>query len=87
MYRAGAQHPRAVNDMVMEKRNWEKVHKFELRHKRAALRRLSARQSMAIFADLYEFGQQARGKHGYLALNREKIRAIQRVRALMQKAA
>ena len=69
------------------KRDWKKVHEFELRYKRSVLRRLTARQSMAIFAELYEFGQQARGKKWHLVLNREKIRAIQRVRALMQKAA
>lgn len=42
---------------MLEHKRWAVLHNFELRQKRAFLKRLSTGTGMKIFKDLYQFGQ------------------------------
>ncbi len=61
---------------------WHKIRKFEIRYKRESLRRMSEKESLDIFFDLYESGQELLDKKYYSTLNLEKIKALARIHSL-----
>lgn len=61
---------------------WRKIKEFEIRHKRKFLRRMSEKESLDIFLDLYQSGQDLQDKKYYSILNLKKIKALARIHSL-----
>ena len=67
---------------LMMNDRWRKIKEFEIRHKRKFLRRMSEKESLDIFLDLYQSGQDLLDKKYYSILNLEKIKALTRIHSL-----
>lgn len=61
---------------------WHKIKKFEIRYKKKFLRQMGEKESLDIFLDLYQSGQDLLDKKYYSTLNLEKIKALARIHSL-----
>lgn len=60
----------------MNNHSWSKVMEFEAGYKKRSLRRMSQKESLGIFLDLYQFSQELRDKKRYSTLNMAKIKSL-----------
>ena len=66
----------------MNNRRCDKIREFETRYKEKSLRRISRKESIGIFLDLYQFGQKLLDKKYYSTLDDVKIQSFIRVHFL-----
>jgi hypothetical protein len=66
----------------MNNHRWNKVREFETRYKEKSLRRMSQKESLGIFFNLYQFSQELLDKKYYSILDREKIKSLVRIHFL-----
>ncbi|MBI5416270.1 MAG: hypothetical protein HZA29_05595 [Candidatus Omnitrophica bacterium] len=66
----------------MNNHRWDKVREFETRYNKKSLRRMSEKESLAIFLDLYQSGQNLPDNKYYSTLNLEKIEALAGIHSL-----
>lgn len=64
------------HDTAMNNHSWSKVREFEYGYKKKSLRRMSQKESLGIFLDLYQLSQELRDKKHYSTLNRAKIKSL-----------
>ena len=67
---------------IMNNHRWNKVREFETRYKEKSLRRMSQKESLGIFFNLYQFSQELLDKKYYSILDREKIKSLVRIHFL-----
>lgn len=69
-------------DIMMMKRDWGKIHRFEEREKIAFLKKLTVKESFRIFCDFYELAYSTKSRREFLRLNPEKINALKKIKAI-----
>ncbi|MBU4305471.1 MAG: hypothetical protein KJ893_07630 [Candidatus Omnitrophica bacterium] len=69
----------------MNNHRWDKVREIETRYKEKLLRRMSRKESIAIFLSLYQLGRELLNKKYYSTLDRVKIKSLIRIHFLDKK--
>jgi hypothetical protein len=71
--------------MVLEKKRWDILHRFEGRYKQEFLRRLNEKDSLRIFYDLYSFGIKLTEKNHFKKINTQRIKALSNIHSMFMK--
>jgi len=70
-------------DKILGTKRWKELGRMESRYRTADLRRMSVKESLRIFKDLYEFGMRTGDKRRLFTVDMDKIRSIMRIHRLL----
>jgi hypothetical protein len=70
---------------MLRQRRWEILHKFENKHKKIFLKKLSVGKSLEIFKNLYLFAQEVDDRADHRKLDLRKIHTLSKVHFMFMK--
>lgn len=68
-----------------KQKRWDIYHKFEKEQKAHFLKKLSEKESLGIFRELYRCAYNLSGKSGFNILDKDKIKTLARVHSIFGK--
>lgn len=75
---------RAGLDKILATKRWEALGRLESAYRTAELRRMSVKESLRIFKDLYDFGMKTADKRRLFTVDMDKIRSIMHIHKLLE---
>lgn len=69
----------------MKNRHWDILGNFEYKHKKQFLKKLTFKESIKIFTNLYQFFQKIVPKEDYQKINLRKIQTLSKVHSMFMK--
>jgi hypothetical protein len=71
--------------MKPNRRNWQLIHRFEIKDRTALFKKLSPQDTFNIFSGLCEFGYKLAGRAYFNQLDADRINNLSRIRSIFNK--